>query len=796
MERREKMQRQRDRYIRPEKAWKKLRAAQDIGHTVYIYGATGFGKTELARKYLEKECQSFSYVSCVPGRLDTWEMDGLSLSPAVVVDDLQFLKEKVRREEVLTLAGDPAVWLILIGRSGPPSWLMSLYLRKGFILISEDDLRIDESGVQEYLSGYGVSLEEGVAAQICQNNEGNACAIQHLTRMLAEGRPYSPQLVEENTRIFREYLEYEIMSQWDSELLEFLMKVSVVDAFTVPLAEMITGDFQAGEMLEKASATGNFLSEEEDVFRLRPILKQTLVRRAERLYGGRMKEYQYNAGLYYEMHGQIPEALDMYRQSGHVDRIRELLILNARRNPGNGWYYELRAYYLRLREEDISGNVVLMAAMSMLYSLLMRTGESEYWYGQLESSRRAVRGVKRREALSYLTYLDIALPHRGSQDLLGIFKRLPALIRDRGILLPEFSVTSNLPSLMNGGKDFCAWSKRDRELAASVGGLVECALGRYGKGLVSIALGESGYEKGEDTYEVLTLLSRGKVETERGGMLEVGFVSVGLQVRLNLFHGKEDMAAHILDSFEKKVEEEEAVQLLPNLRALRCRMALYSGEKGVVDAWMKGAPNEDQEFFILDRYRYLTKVRCYLQSGEYLRAHMLLEKLLDYARVYSRTYIQMEAGLLAAIVKYRMGRKDWRRDMDALLPEICRYRFVRILSEEGAALLPLLERGHREWGREDALNKVWFKKVLEETRQMALRYPMYLKSQTAQVLDFSEHALAVLRLQGKGLSVNEIAQQLSLSVETVRYHNKQNYKKLGVSGKAEAVLAARNLKLL
>lgn len=784
------------RYIRPEKAWKKLRAAQDIGHIVYIYGATGFGKTELARRYLEKECQNFCYVSCLEGGFGAWEPDGLPHSPVAVVDDLHFLKEKAQREEVSALADNPEVWLILISRSVPPPWLMPLYLKKGFILIGEEDLRLDETGVQEYLAGYGISLEDGDAAQICQNNEGNACAVRHLARMLADGRPYTPKLVEENARIFREYLEHEVLARWDHALLDFLMKISVVDTFTVPLAEMITGDCRAGEMIERACAAGNFLFQKGEVCRLRPILRKTLMQRAQRQLGGRIKEYQYNAGLYYEIHGQLPEALAMYGQSGHTDRIRELLILNARRNPGNGCYYELRQYYLGLREEDIYGSTELMAGMSMLYSLLMRIEESEYWYRQLESRGRTAQKAQRREIFSSLTYLDIALPHRGSGDLLGIFKRLPSLIRDRGISLPEFSVTSNMPSLMNGGKDFCGWSRRDRELATTVGGLVEHALGRFGKGLVSTALGESSYEKGADTYEVLTLLSRGKVQAERGGMLEMEFVSVGLQVRLELFHGKEDMAAHILNSFEKKVEEEGAVQLLPNLQALRCRMALYSGDRELTAEWMEKAPDEDREFFIMNRYQYLTKVRCYLQSGEYLRAHMLLEKLLDYARAYSRTYIQMEAGLLAAVVKYRMDREDWRTDMDALLPQLCHYRFVRLASEEGAAVLPLLERGRREWSRGDVLDKGWFKQLLDETRKMALRYPMYLKNQAAQAPDFSEHALAVLRLQGKGLSVSEIASQLSLSVETVRYHNKQNYRKLGVSGKAEAVLAARNLKLL
>lgn len=74
--------------------------------------------------------------------------------------------------------------------------------------------------------------------------------------------------------------------------------VAVVDAFTIPLAEMITGDCQAGEMLDQALAAGNFLFQDGDVYRLRPILRQTLERRAKRLYGGRIREYQYNAGLY------------------------------------------------------------------------------------------------------------------------------------------------------------------------------------------------------------------------------------------------------------------------------------------------------------------------------------------------------------------------------------------------------------------------------------------------------------------------------------------------------------------
>ena len=49
-------------YIVPEAALKKLRAAKRHGKTVYIYGATGYGKTELVKQYLSK--RRYRYISC------------------------------------------------------------------------------------------------------------------------------------------------------------------------------------------------------------------------------------------------------------------------------------------------------------------------------------------------------------------------------------------------------------------------------------------------------------------------------------------------------------------------------------------------------------------------------------------------------------------------------------------------------------------------------------------------------------------------------------------------------------
>ena len=796
-------------YIAPEAALKKLRVAKGLGQAVYIYGATGYGKTELVRQYLSR--RRYHYISCAEdaaGLMETAETAQEAASHSsgkekeaqprtvMVVDDMHLLKNAEGRKAVLSLAGRQDVWFILICRSPIPAWLMPLYIKGGFLVITEDDLRLGEKEISAYMDSQGLTATEEEVAFVAVRSQGNAYTVRHTALKMLGGMRPGPEMAEEIVEAFAAYLESHVMVQWDSDLLEFLVQVSVTDEFTLPLAEMVTGNRHAPELLERAAETGNFLSCKDGTYRLRPELIRALRRRAAKEYSPQERaDHAYNAGLYYEMQGQIVPALAMFEQCGNKERIRELLIRNARLNPGNGHYFELRHYYLQMEERELEESPVLMAGMSMLYSLMMQEKESEYWYRKLEKFASTAKGGQKREAVSRLAYLDIALPHRGSADMIDIMKRMPALIFDRGMSLPEFSVTSNYPSTMNGGKDFCHWSREDRKLAATIGKLVERVLGRYGKGLVKAALGESFYEKGEDAYEVLTLLARAKMEAEGGGMIEIAFAAVGLQVRLDTLQGEIQTAAEVLASFEKGVRGQGAVQLLPNIGALRCRLALYQGDKEAVSAWMAQAPDEDREFCVMERYRYLTKVRCYLSIGEYLKAQALLEKLRYYTEKCRRTYVRMEVCLLSAIAKYRTGGA-WKEEFLSALKEACGYRFIRLISEEGAAVQELFVAAGKSFLEKEIPDKEWLSRLMGETGKVAVRYPVYLKGQLAKAPDFCEAALSVLRLQAEGKSVGKIAQELSMKEATVKYHAKENYRKLGVSGKADAVLAARNLGIL
>ncbi|UNT95603.1 hypothetical protein [Allobaculum mucilyticum] len=64
-----------------------------------------------------------------------------------------------------------------------------------------------------------------------------------------------------------------------------------------------------------------------------------------------IKDAAYNAGLFYELKGDLSNAIHMYEKSGRKDRIIQLLIRNSSRHVSNGWFYPLRRYYLALSEK-------------------------------------------------------------------------------------------------------------------------------------------------------------------------------------------------------------------------------------------------------------------------------------------------------------------------------------------------------------------------------------------------------------------------------------------------------------
>jgi len=190
--------------------------------------------------------------------------------------------------------------------------------------------------------------------------------------------------------------------------------------------------------------------------------------------------------------------------------------------------------------------------MSILCSLTFDVEGSEKWYAALKAYADGLdrRAPERKTVHGLVDYLDIALPHRGSVHIKAILLATYERLKQGGMALPEFCVTSNLPSILRGGKDFSEWVPQDKLLYDTIRLPVSAVLGRLGVGLPEIALAESRYEKGEDiTGEFLTLSSCRR-EIQCQGAPEIEFVLTALLAICRRRMGMEDWQEHLTTALE------------------------------------------------------------------------------------------------------------------------------------------------------------------------------------------------------------------------------------------------------
>lgn len=808
--------RERDCYIKPIKAWKLMKAADEENMTTYIYGVTGSGKTSLVKHYMIRQKEIYDLFDAETLCAEELKLPSVKTRRIVVIDNLHRLaweNDEKLREAVLALIRREDIWLILSGRCPVLPWMSDARFREGFYVIDEELLFFSPKDVKRFTKAADIILTEEMERRLVGLFRGYPLAWYMLYQRIRENDKWRDCIlgVEHYEKIFKwsqdhvwDYLEFHVYDQWEPQMQEFLMEVSIVDSFTVRMAEMITGERNIEWLIERARWMGNFLREKicpdgSVRYELYDPMGVSMRRRIRRKYSKEKLAALYeNAGLCYQLDGESTKALEMYQEAGATERMVSVLVDNVRRAPTSADYYALKQYYFALSEDIICQNPELMTGMSMLQSLLLNPEESERWYQQLVQYAKEHRGSERKLAKSRLLFLDISLLQRGSEDMINIFKQSYRLLFERKLTLYEFSVTGNQPSQMNGGKDFCEWSKCDRELARSIGKVVEFILGRYGKGMVDLALAESFLEKGEDNYEVSFLANRGRMQAEAGGKLEQCFVADGILAWLHIQNGRYNEALELMQRFWERAQKENAQQLLPNIRTFQIRCALYAGERAMIAKWMETAPDEEIEFRTYDRFQFLTKVRVYLQMGRYEQAYNLLVKLQYYASMMKRTYILMECDLLMAVTLYRMGQDEWETFLDKVLTKACEYHFVRLLSREGVALQPLLAR--IKWPAdasedEPASRQAFLKEVCSETDQMARYYPGYLKAGQKDVR-LSDTAVSILKLQAEGMSRADIAKRLHMTEANVKYHMAQNYKKLGVKNKAGAVMEGKKRGLI
>ena len=762
------------------------------GRVLFFSAPCGFGKTVLADTLLDGRhvlrLNAADTGFALPSLEDAWDI--------LLIDNIQDMQEEQDWNALCELIrACPERRFVLLSRGTPPGSLMAFQYTGLMTVLEADDLLFDADDVRRLLRLYGVEAADSEIDGILKESVGYPLGVAITARCMSPGKPWTPELV---ARVFREvflYFETAIYRRFDLPVRRFLLELAPFESFDLEMARMVSGDPRAGERLDWLLRYTTMLRYDDcQRFHFWSGFRAFLLWEMEREYTEEKRKALFSrGGLYYELKEDYAHALECYTSGGDHAKVSELLIRNAELHPGMGHYAEMEQYYRALPEAEILASPSLMQGMSMLCALSADYDGSEHWYGCLKRfvERCGKEDAAGRQARGRLAWLDISLPQRGVKRLTDTIPAVFRLLTNKELSLPSFSVTSALPSIMNGGKDFSPWSKKDDLLYRTMRIPVEAVLGRDGVGLADCAIAESKFEKGEDISPRMLPLVQRMNDIRRGGTPDIEFAANGLLVRSLLAGGQSADARKTVADLHRQFEERELTRFLPNMDAMLCRIALHTGDLDEADVWYRvKAPREPMHINILKRYQYFTQAMVELANGKPDSALLTLTPMEPYCTACMRYIDTIHLKVLTAIALYQKRDEAWREPLTAALALAEEYRFICTVSVYGAAVLPLLDA--LEWSG----NAKWHKRLMADVRAQAAIYPRFLQPRLSMSEALTAAEMQVLRLICADKSNAEIGEILSIRVSTVKSHVSSVLSKLGVNRRSEARTAAKKLWLI
>jgi LuxR family maltose regulon positive regulatory protein len=251
-----------------------------------------------------------------------------------------------------------------------------------------------------------------------------------------------------------------------------------------------------------------------------------------------------------------------------------------------------------------------------------------------------------------------------------------------------------------------------------------------------------------------------------------------------------------LDAIQKGKRVASNVPPLPgfHMAAQQARLWLAQGNLGDLSSWVheSGLMSDDKLSFQY-LFRYIILARALIAQGVFNEAAGLLSRLLEVAETAGAMGYEIEILVLQAMALQAQGKIDQalaplERALALAEPE----GYVRIFIDEGSSMGKLLRQATARGIAVGYVGKLLTALEMDTKgkRQLGITFP------ASKVEPLSERELEVLRLMNTHLSSTDIAEELTISVNTVRTHIKRIYSKLNVHNRQDAVQKAQEIELL
>ena len=199
-------------------------------------------------------------------------------------------------------------------------------------------------------------------------------------------------------------------------------------------------------------------------------------------------------------------------------------------------------------------------------------------------------------------------------------------------------------------------------------------------------------------------------------------------------------------------------------------------------------------------YQHFTTVRAYAVLGELEKANALALRLRQMGKDFRRPQDAAEAGVLLAAVLWAENRKEEAQEMmETVLSEIQPYSFIRLIADEGAAVLQVLRKVCRKTECVDyqgSLDPIYVNSAYIAAYTVSKLRRGIMAEFEKNSVKLSKQQKMMLRLLAQGYKRKNIAEKTGLSLNTIKSHTKQAYEKLGAGSAVDAVVKARELGII
>ena len=309
-------------------------------------------------------------------------------------------------------------------------------------------------------------------------------------------------------------------------------------------------------------------------------------------------------------------------------------------------------------------------------------------------------------------------------------------------------------------------------------------------GIAHVELGNLRYER-NDLDAALTHLQQGiallKPWRYRDGLLP-GYIGLA---RTKRAQDDWDGAFAILDELAEFCSVSEAQFMLPMVEAFRASLWVAQRNVSAAAEWAASSGlSADDETSYFQEYLYLVLARVLLAQGDWAEAIQLLARLLTVAETGKSTGRLIEVLMLRALTFHAQDKQAealaaLRRALTLAAPE----GYVRLFVDEGQAMVELLNAVVDQPG---TVNPRYVHRLLAAYPDS----PAPTVQPDSLIEPLSERELELLHLIAAGMTNRAIADELMVSVNTVKTHARNIYGKLGVCNRTEATSRARDLELI